>query len=196
MKIWPNWVDLIIVTIVFRTCYTGMVRGMVLALLNLAAAVIGTSIAVNYSGWLAGRVVLLVPWSKPMLLRYVLFWVVLCCMLLIAHLGIRWMGRFIKWERVHWVIQGTGGALGAVRGMWWSALILVALSSSGFPYLLSSVEERSVVGIRLAGAARRILERTADRFPGAQYQAGTLIPPVKTMIEPRRRRSSQLGRPG
>jgi len=85
----------------------------------------------------------------------------------------------IKWERLHWAIQGLGLMLGALRGLWWSGMILVVLTASGITYLQESVEQRSVLGSHFAQVARESIQRIADRFPGASLRGPVLVPPLR-----------------
>ena len=101
-----------------------------------------------------------------------------------VHMIIRRVTNVIKWERLHWAIQGLGLMVGALRGLWWSGLILAVLTSSGVTYLQESVEKRSVLGPRLAQLARVQLEQVADRFPGASLRGPFLIPPMKPVAKP------------
>ncbi len=85
----------------------------------------------------------------------------------------------IKWERVHWLLQGMGLLLGGLRGLWWSGFLLIVLASSGFNGLRQSVEERSLIGPQLLPVARRSLEQVVERFPGALPRGSDLVPLIK-----------------
>lgn len=180
---WPNWVDLIVVIVLLRTCYSGFGRGFLTELLNLAGAVTVTAIAVNFWGVVAKR---LQPWLwiDPAYTPVVVFWLIFLTMAL----GLRWVlarvGDVIKWERLHWTIQGLGLLLGGLRGLWWAGFLLIVLTTSGFVYLRDSVEARSVLGPRLVEIARNSMGRIADRFPGASSRGVTLVPPMKKSAAP------------
>ena len=175
---WPNWVDLIIVTILLRTSYNGFGRGLLTELLSLAGAVSVTVLAINYSN-------LVTQWVKPWVwfdvtvAGFVVFLGLFLILIFGVHLIIRRLTEVIKWERLHWAIQGLGLMLGGLRGLWWSGVILAVLTSSGVAYLQESVEKRSVLGPRLSQTALESLERIADRFPGASHRGLVLIPPLR-----------------
>ena len=178
MTTWPNWVDLIIIIALLRTCYNGFGRGLWAELLNLIGALSITALTMNYAGvvtsWLG-------PWLSrlnPTVIAFLLFWMLFLSLLALAHVVIRQVAGAIKWERLHWATGMTGLALGGLRGLWWSGVLLVALTSSGFAGLRASVEERSVVGPHLLPLARQSLAYVSDQFPGAQHRSETLIPPA------------------
>lgn len=178
MTTWPNWVDLVIVTILLVRCYNGFHAGALGECLKLIGTVCATVLTMNYAGvvadWLQG-------WFRfnPTLTDLLGFWLLLLALLFARNLLLGLVTRLIKWERVHWTIQGIGLALGALQGLWWSGLLLLALASSGFFYLRESVEQRSVLGARLLPISRESIERVSDRFPGAHNRLPDLVPPMK-----------------
>ena len=175
---WPNWVDLIIATILLGTSYNGFGRGLLSELLSLAGAVSATALAINYAQVVTQTVSPWI-WFDQTVARFVMFIGLFLILVVVVHLVIRRLTEIIKWERLHWAIQGLGLMLGALRGLWWSGVILVMLTSSGVTYLQESVEQRSVLGPHLAQVARESLERVADRFPGAALRGPVLVPPLK-----------------
>ena len=179
MTKWPNWVDLIVITVIFRTCYVGFGRGLLAELLNLAGAVSVTVVSVNYAGLVTSVVRPWVSWADPTIAAFVIFVALFFGLLVAVHRLVKFLTAFIKWERLHWFIQGIGIALGALRGLWWSGFLLLVFVSSGVTYLKASVEERSIFGPRLVDLSRESLERVANQFPGAEHRGETLVPPVK-----------------
>ena len=175
---WPNWVDLIIVTILLRTSYNGFGHGLLTEILSLAGAISVTILTINYASlvtrWLSPWV-----WFDATVARFIIFIGLFLILIFGIHLVIRRLTEVIKWERLHWAIQGLGLMLGALRGLWWSGVILMVLTSSGVTYLRESVEQRSVLGPQLAQMAQKSLERIADQFPGASHRGPVLIPPMK-----------------
>ena len=174
----PNWVDLIVVTIFLVACYNGFGRGLVAELLILLGAMSITALTMNYSG-LATRWVQSYWSAQPMLTAALVFWGLFLMLVVGVRFILRTLTSAIKWERLHWSIQGIGLLLGGLRGLWWAGFIVVALSSSGFAYLQQSVEERSVLGPGLLAAAQVSLKRVADAFPGSEFQGAVLIPPCR-----------------
>lgn len=178
MITWPNWVDLIVVTILLRTSYNGFGRGLLSEILSLAGAVCATIFTVNFSHLVTQRVSPWI-WFGQTIAGFVIFMALFLILIFVVHVVMRRLTEVIKWERLHWAIQGLGLMVGALRGLWWSGVILAVLTSSGVTYLQESVEMRSVLGPRLAQLARVQLEQIADRFPGASLRGPVLIPPMK-----------------
>ena len=175
---WPNWVDLLVLTILFIRCYNGFQRGLFTEGLRLTGDILLTLLVVNYSQLVAGG---LESWlSLP---SVVTAWVVFWGLLVVGALLLRWgwvtLATRLKWERIHWTTQAMGLALGAVQGLWWSGILLLGCSTSGIDYLHQSVMDRSLLAPYVLPIAQPSLERLSDRFPGKQYRAPTLIPPLK-----------------
>jgi len=175
---WPNWVDLVVVTILLRTSYNGFGRGLLTEILSLVGAISATGLCLNYAP-LVTQWVMPWVWFDVTVGGFVVFIGFFLILAFGVHVIIKRLTEVIRWERLHWTIQGLGLMVGAMRGLWWSGVILTVLSSSGITYLQESVEERSVLGPRLAQAAEQSLERVANRFPGASLRGPVLIPPVK-----------------
>ncbi len=178
MTKWPNWVDLLIVILLLRACYNGFGRGLLAELLSLIGAVSVTAFTINYASVLTKwiRMPLL---GDPILTEFLVFWGFFLILLLIVRFLMIRITSAMKWERLHWSIQGIGLILGGLRGLWWSGFIVAALTSSGFAYLQESVEENSVLGPRLLKISQESLEQTTAKFPGAKHRGETLIPPAK-----------------
>lgn len=175
---WPNWVDLLVVIVCIRACYVGFARGVIAELLGLAGAVATVSMSINYSGLVMSWVQ---PWWQfdPTLGAFLMFWLLfLICTLTVRALA-KAATQLVKWERVHWLVQSIGLLLGAARGAWWAAFLLVALTSSGVMYLRDAVERHSVIGPAALELARDGLKRVADALPGAAHQTDRLIPPIR-----------------
>lgn len=177
MTAWPNWVDLVIVTITLRTCYNGYVRGFITELCYFAGAVAATVLVVTYWEPLAG---LLRPWVSlpPELLQAAVFWGFFLIVFVLSRAFIRRVTDFMKWERIHWSIQGMGMVLGTARGLWWSGFLLLAFSVSGFVYMQQSILERSVLAPRLTETSRVLLEQLVSKLPGTRHGIEIFIPPL------------------
>ena len=175
---WPNWIDVVILTLIVRMSYNGSARGFITALLNLTGAVVITVFTVNYaatvSGWLRPS-----WWPWPPAAELLGFWGLFLILTLVAHLVAKRVAQAIKWERLHWLIQGMGLLLGGLRGAWWSGFLLIVLASSGVTWLLRGVQEHSLIGPSLLPVSRAVLEQVADRFPGASSRGSDLVPPFK-----------------
>ena len=175
---WPNWVDLIVVTIIWAISYNGFGLGFLAELLNLIGAVVITGLTVNYAEIVTG---LLRPWislSRP-LTAVIGFWGLFLILSYAMRLVRKRIAAVIKWERFNWFIQGMGLLLGGLRGLWWAGFILLVLSTSGYSFLLESVEKNSVLAPRLLNSFRISLEQVGNRLPGATLRGTTLIPPLR-----------------
>ena len=174
---WPNWVDMVILTLILRMAYNGSVHGFWREILNVTGAVSITALTVNYAGVVTGW---LQPhwWWAPQLTDLVGFWGLFLMLVLGGHLIIDRAATLIKEERLHWALQGMGLFLGGLRGLWWSGFLLIVLASSGLNGLRQSVEERSLIGPQLLPVARASLEQVAERFPGAQPRGSDLVPSI------------------
>lgn len=181
VAIWPNWVDLIVIICVARGCYSGFAHGLVTEILTGIGAVAVTVLTVSSWSVVLGWLTHWLPRLPLPILAPAVFWGVFLIVLVGMRILLRALVRLVKWERLHWLIQGSGLVLGGVRGLWWAGLIVLAFTTSGFAYLASSVQERSVLGPRLVRIFHAALETVVDRLPGAQERKSSAIPPVNTM---------------
>ncbi|MEK7880173.1 MAG: CvpA family protein [candidate division NC10 bacterium] len=161
-----------------RTCYSGLVRGVVAECLSVAGLVSAAALACNYHEPLATT---LAPWWRLSftLLDFLAFLGLLTVgSWVLVRLVARALSRLISWNATHWVLQGAGMLCGGIRGMWMAGLALALLLATGVPYLGQSIQERSVFGPRLLGLSQRSLEWVANRFPGGANRT-VLIPPLQ-----------------
>lgn len=174
----PNWVDLIVLTIVLRGCYSGFGRGFLAELLACTGAVITSIVAINYWSPLATW---LSPWlaMNPRLGGFMVFVLLFLTMLITVRLVTTRITALLQWERLHWIVQGMGMLLGGLRGMWWSAMFVVLCVASGFTYLQVSVENQSVLGPGMLRLANEHIRRVSDLAPGSHWRVPTLIPPIR-----------------
>ena len=191
---WPNWVDLVVLIIVTRACYSGFFRSLVWALVMLASAVSLTALVINYASlitlWVA-------PWigGSPVVAQLLVFWLIFLIAHLIAHITINRIFAALKWTQpANVFLQGLGAIAGILRGVWWAAFMMIVLQSSGFVYMRQSVEDESVLGYRLLGQAYALVEGVADSFPGAQYRSEDPVPPTKSRRDPRTSRAGRNAR--
>lgn len=178
MTTWPNWVDLVVVTILLRTSYNGFGRGLVAELLSLAGAISATVFTMNYARVVTQAVSPWI-WFDATVAGFLIFVGLFLILIAAVHAIMKRLTEIMNWERLHWAIQGIGLMLGALRGLWWSGVIVVVLTASGVVYLQESVEKRSVLGPHLVSVARESIGRIADRFPGASLRGPVLVPPLR-----------------
>ncbi len=162
-------------------CYRGFGRGVLAEALNLVGAVSAVALTVNYAGWVTGPMRQLVSFD-PLLAGFLTFWGVFVIVLLSLHAAVRSLGQLVKWEPFHWTTRGVGLVLGGLRGIWWSGVLLLAFSASGFLYLQESVAERSILGPRLMGLSQQRLDQVLTWLPAGQLQGQTLFPAFKQAV--------------
>ena len=96
--------------------------------------------------------------------------------------AVQWLVRQIagaaKVERIYSITQLLGLVFGALRGVWWSFVFLIALISSGLPYMIESAEQRSLAAPRMIPTARQVVESVAGQYPGAGNRHNSLIPGI------------------
>ena len=177
---WPNWVDLIIVTAFWTACYNGFGRGFIAELCNLITAVAVTILTLNFSGLVTAALSPWVPLSPPVTALAV-FWGLFLTLWYAGRIIRKRISEVIKWERFNWFIQGAGLFLGGVRGLWWAGFVLLVLTSTGYDFMKESVEKKSVLAPRLLTAFQVSLEQIGDRFPGARLRTNTPVPAVRPL---------------
>ena len=175
---WPNWIDLIVVTIIWATSYSGFGRGFLAEFLNLISAVAITALTINLAGPAAGFLRPGLPLSPPLVI-VLAFWGLFLMLWFVARAIRRRVADVIKWERFNWSIQGMGLLLGGLRGLWWAGFILLALSASGYSFLGESVNKKSVLAPRLLSSFRVSLEEASNRLPGARLKGNHPVPPLR-----------------
>jgi uncharacterized membrane protein required for colicin V production len=177
---WPNWVDLIVVTLLITCSYNGFGRGILAEFFNLLGAVTTTSLTVNYWSLLAKWIPPL-PWLGPDFTTLLIFVVLFVTVRFLVHLIVRLCCDVVKWERLHWFVQGLGLFFGGVRGAWWAGFLLVVLTGTQIPYMKAAVEDLSIVGPRLVALSRNSIETVANLFPGAgERRSLALVPAIET----------------
>lgn len=179
---WPNWIDLVVVILIFRGCYVGFGRGFITELLNFAGAICIAALTINYAGFLFGFIE---PWwgFGPVTGNFVVFWLLFLTCVFGVHFVNRRLTQIFKWERLHWTIQGIGLVFGGLRGLWWASFFLIAMASTGIPYLQNSAQTNSVLGPHILPPAQKIFEQTVQRFPGSERRGQTLVPPASEVID-------------
>ena len=171
-----NWVDVFILTIVFRTLYTGFSRGLLNELFGLLGLLASSVLAMYFGGLVMDWIGIQLNVRQPVL-NWLVFWV----LFLLLVLGIRWvvkrLASFLKWDSLTWFTQWAGLALGAVRGLWWAAICLMILTSSGWSYLQESIEQRSLCGPTVIALWRGGMTRMVAYLPSASG-IETAFPPA------------------
>lgn len=174
----PNWVDLIILIIVFRTSYNGFGRGIVTELVNLVgviAVVVGT---IWFWPTAAGWVVSKTTWHSPYI-SVAVFWVLFIFLMVLMRFFFKAITDVIRWEHLHWLLQGLGLVIGCLRGLWWAGFLLIVLTSSNLEALQSSVQGKSLLGPHLEAISRERIVQMLGYFPKRPLGSSALVPPLR-----------------
>lgn len=169
---WPNWVDLVILTIVLTASYRGVGRGVLAELFNLVGVVSATALSCNYYPLASEKIA---PWLsvvKPEILTFSTFLILLVvarCVL--VGIVARLLVRLIKCDVTSWITNTGAFLLGGLRGLWWSGLLLLILLATDTPYLKESIEARSLAGPRLVQLSQHSVGWVTQHYPGAVAQA-------------------------
>ncbi len=171
---WPNWVDVVVVTIFLRACYVGFSRGVESEVFGVVGAVTAAALACNFHGTVAR---LMLPWWKwdPASLDFFVFVTILFTATVACRALFSLVVGLVKWaERLSWLMQGLGLVVGGVRGLWWSGLLLALLLATGVPGLMYAIQDRSMVGDRLVRLTSTTLQQVADWYPGRDQRTSVL----------------------
>ena len=164
--VWPNWVDLVVLSVVVRTSYSGFHRGPLAEFFSLFGLVSATACSCFFYAPVAD---MLQPWL-PMpatLLRFLTFLALLILStVILMRFAARKLTELIKWDRMHWLAQLVGLVLGAVRGLWWCGLILLLALGARWSYLQQSILERSLSGARLVEASNQAFLNVTSLYAG------------------------------
>ena len=175
-----NWIDVLFLIVIARTCYIGLSRGLATELIKSLALLAGLIFAANFHEALAG----LTPLAReqmandmfPLFTEANMLWpaylLILIVCLVFGRLVHHWL--IVKWlKREHagsWLEHLFGLLLGLARG--WIVLgMLFLVLGSVLPdrpkeYVRSSVRDRSVTGLLVVRTTHRMLERLANVAPG------------------------------
>ncbi|MBI4322671.1 MAG: CvpA family protein [Candidatus Omnitrophica bacterium] len=179
---WPNWVDLILVTLLLRTCYTGFGRGVLVELLHLVGIVGATIFACVFHGSVSRALASWVTVVGPALLDFGSFLALLALGLAVfVQFGVRALAKSVTGNRLAWSVQGLGLLVGGVRGLWWAGLALLVFLATGGAYVARSIQERSVLSPPLLAVSRTTLAQLVSWTVGSRSE-GPLIP----TLSPRR----------
>lgn len=168
-----NWVDLVVIILTLRACYSGFGRGFLAELCYCFGVVTLTALVCNVHGTVARQLSAWWPLRQPVL-DVTTFLLLLAIGALGLRLIIRRLAAQVTGERLHWSIQNLGFVLGALRGLWWSGLILWLLIGIG-PYFSQSIEQHSLLGPKVLELSRQAIERTVSWYPG-YTELGVLVP--------------------
>ncbi len=154
----------------------GFGRGFLPELINLLGIVGATVAAAVFHRLIAQWIS---PWwrSDPPTLDLACFLVILLVLTVLVRVVTKKLAEAVTGKHLHWTIQGIGIALGGVRGLWWSGLVVSLLLALGDPYFKASVSERSVLAPHLEPVFADALDRVVSWLPNPPSRKA-LIPQV------------------
>jgi uncharacterized membrane protein required for colicin V production len=158
--------------------YVGFGRGFLTELLNLIGVVAATVLTINLAPALHSIIQPWLPYPAP-IAKLVTFWGLFLTLWYVSRVLRLRIAEIIKWERFNWFVQGGGLLLGGIRGLWWAGFVLVIFTSSGYEFLVKSVEEKSVLSPGLLNAFRMSFNEASHRLPGALPRGASPVPPFK-----------------
>jgi len=165
--------------LLLKGSYSGFNQGVLSGVLRLVVVAVVTVATINFAGvasdWLE-------PWVRfsPVVRTCATFWLLFFILLFLGRLLLGIAGRFLAWERLNGITRTIGLLFGAARGLWWAGVVLLAFSASGFEYLQDSTEHRAMFAPQVLNAARGVVERASDVFPGSRNRDPGLIPPARS----------------
>ncbi|MBI4597224.1 MAG: CvpA family protein [Candidatus Omnitrophica bacterium] len=165
------------------TGYRAFHRGLLTGLLGLAGSIATTVLVVSYAD---DVITLVLPWLKTdqAFSTFVIFWCLFLIGLLTMYQVMKVISRLFTWEKLNIVTQILAAVAGLVRGAWWAGFLLLALTSSGVPYLQKSVVERSALESYVLPPVKNAVEQFSDIVQGGRANAGPLIPPLVAGASP------------
>jgi uncharacterized membrane protein required for colicin V production len=122
----------------------------------------------------------LLQWSQldPTMVTFVVFWLIFLTGVVSFRLLLKHCISVFAWERVYPASQLGGLLLGTARGIWWAAVMLVALRSSQVERLQTYVE-RSMLGGPFAEASQQLIDGACGyMLSDSEQRSGSLFPPV------------------
>ena len=135
---------------------------------HLLGVVGATVLACKFHGLLTGNIAPWIPIVDPTVLDFLSFLALLFGAFLLIRVVVVRLATSLTWSRFHWTAQGLGLLLGAIRGLWWSGLVLLMLLATGLPYVTQSIEQRSVISPKLLTVAQQGFAQVVEWTPGSR----------------------------
>lgn len=140
-----NWVDIIVIILLIRTCYVGTKSGFSLEIGRAVAIVAGFVVSFYYYNelgqFMSDHSFVPISWSKPLALL-----LVIVAAILIIKLTTVVLSKIVKLQFAPQVEKIGGGVLGVMRGVFLSSVVLVVLGMLPSSYIEDSVYSRSLSG--------------------------------------------------
>lgn len=139
-----NWVDILILIILFRICYVSIETGLPLSIFKLLGITLALYLSLHYytklSDFLRSRILFLE--SLPLeLIDFICFLFLVAAGYLIMIIARIFVHRFVKMEVVSGFNRWGGFSLGLVRAVLLCGLLMYTLAVSGIGYLRQSAKD-------------------------------------------------------
>jgi uncharacterized membrane protein required for colicin V production len=158
--------------------YSGFGRGFLAEVINLIGTVVATVLTISLAPAVYSIIQPWVGFPAP-IVKVLVFWGLFLTLWYVVRIVRKRVADVIKWERFNWFVQGGGLFLGGIRGLWWAGFMLLAFTSSGYPFLLESVEQKSVLSPGLLRAFNISLHEAGSRIPVRRTKGTSPIPPLR-----------------
>lgn len=140
-----NWVDIVVVILLFRIAYVATKNGLPLEIFKLLGTVLAIYLALHYytglSDWIGGRLPVAQEKTPLEFLDFIVFIILAILGYLIFVLLRSIFYRFIKMDAVPRLNKWGGLVLGIIRGFLTVGLVVFMLAISSIGYLKNSVDE-------------------------------------------------------
>ena len=159
-----NWVDVIIITLLIRISYVGFVTGLGGGIISLLGITVALTASLQYYLDTGDFVANHTPISSDYA-HLLCFVVIAFLLLLIFYVAEALIIRKIITIKSSSIFSNiTGFILGAIKGVFFASIVIIALELVPNEYINSSVTERSLLGNGILRAGRMVHERSANFF--------------------------------
>lgn len=173
-----NWVDLLIMVIVLRTCSTGARLGFGPELYRLFGSIVTIVVGFHYYEPIAQGIVSFI--SLP---RWLSRFIVLSLLLIIFRALFKYTAIFIfkfLTIRLPEQIEKVGGSvIGGVRGVLFGGFVLAILLQLPISYLNNSISEGSLLATRQINLIKSVYTYSIELIPSAKLKKLTISPTKK-----------------
>jgi membrane protein required for colicin V production len=138
-----NWLDIVLILIIASSIFSGFASGMARVIVGMGTTILAIILSVWFYGSMAGVFQEYV--SSRAIANIIGFFVVFVCIMVAGGLLGALLAKLFKWVGLGWLDRLLGGALGLVRGILISVvLIMIVMAFTATP------PPRSVVNSRIA----------------------------------------------
>jgi membrane protein required for colicin V production len=164
-----NWVDIIILVLLFRVCYVAFVRGLGAEIMPLVGVYIALVCSLNYYGDMGEFITAHTPIPGPHADFFSYLIIALSFLLVFRLLVVLIVGRAPN-EQIATFSDSIFGLLaGIVRGVLLVALVVLALELAPSVYVSRSAGEKSLMAKRFMNMGRAVRSKTMRVLRATRY---------------------------